>query len=50
MTTKWSFTSPTLKKALAKEEQEERLEIERQALSGEFIEDMKYRLRGRKAD
>lgn len=47
---KMEFYLANLEKALAKEEQEERLEIERQALSGEFIEDMKYRLRGRKAD
>jgi predicted lipase len=47
---KMEFYLANLEKALAKEEEEERLEIERQALSGEFVEEMKQRLARRKAE
>ena len=47
---KMEFYLANLEKALAKEEEEERLEIERKALAGEFVEDIRQRLRGRKAD
>ena len=47
---KMEFYLANLDKALAKEEEEKRLEIEQRALAGELVEDMKQRLRGKKPD
>jgi len=47
---KMEFYLDNLKRALDKEEEEKRLEIEQAMLSGEFVEDMRQRLTGKKSD